>query len=61
MHTELGQQYMQQGKLEIALENLNKALSFDPGYVDAHTVIAVLYERIGDTPSRRDITAARRS
>jgi type IV pilus assembly protein PilF len=49
VHTELGQKYMQQGKLEIALENLNKALSFDPDYVDANTVIAVLYENIGET------------
>jgi type IV pilus assembly protein PilF len=39
---------MQQGKLEIALDNLNKALSYDSDYADAHTVIAVLYERIGD-------------
>lgn len=49
VHTDLGQQYLRQGKLEIALEKLNKALSFDSGYVDAHTVIAVLYENIGDT------------
>jgi type IV pilus assembly protein PilF len=48
VHTELGQKYMQQGKLEIALDNLNKALAYDNDYVDAHTVIAVLYERIGD-------------
>jgi type IV pilus assembly protein PilF len=47
VHTELGQKYMQQGKLEIALDNLNKALAYDSDYVDAHTVIAVLYERIG--------------
>ena len=49
VHTELGQKYLQQGKLEVALEKLNKALSFDDTYVDAHTVIAVLYERIGDS------------
>ena len=49
VHTELGQKYMQQGKLEIALDNLNKALAYDPDYANAHTVIAVLYERIGDT------------
>jgi type IV pilus assembly protein PilF len=48
VHTELGQKYMQQGKLEIALDDLKKALSFDENYADAHTVIAVLYERIGD-------------
>lgn len=46
--TDLGQKYMQQGKLEIALENLKKALEYDSGYVDAHTVIAVLYETIND-------------
>ena len=48
VHTELGQKYMQQGKLQIALQNLNKALSYDADYADAHTVIAVLYEQIGD-------------
>jgi type IV pilus assembly protein PilF len=48
VHTELGQKYMQQGKLEIALDNLKKALNYDPDYANAHTVIAVLYERIGD-------------
>lgn len=48
VNTELGQKYMQQGKLELALEKLTKALSVDPGYVNAHTVIAVLYENIND-------------
>ncbi|MBS0555878.1 MAG: type IV pilus biogenesis/stability protein PilW [Proteobacteria bacterium] len=49
VRVELGQQYMQQGKLELALENLQKALQYDANYVNAHTVIAVLYERIGNT------------
>ncbi|MHB8448121.1 MAG: type IV pilus biogenesis/stability protein PilW [Rudaea sp.] len=48
IRVELGQRYMQQGKLELALENLQKALQYDDNYVDAHTVIAVLYERIGN-------------
>jgi type IV pilus assembly protein PilF len=48
VHTELGQKYMQQGNLKIALEDLNKALTYDPDYADAHTVLALLYERIGD-------------
>lgn len=48
VHVALGQRYLQQNKLEIALEKLQKALKFDPGFVDAHTVIAVLYERIND-------------
>ena len=48
IRVELGQRYMQQGKLELALENLQKALQYDDNYADAHTVIAVLYERIGN-------------
>ena len=46
LYTDLGQKYMAQGKLEIALENLNKALAADPKHADAHTVIGLLYERI---------------
>lgn len=47
VRVELGSRYMQQGKYELAQENLQKALEYDSNYVDAHTVIAVLYERIG--------------
>ncbi len=46
IHTELGQRYMTNGDLQTALEKLNLALKFDPNYAPAHTVIAVLYERI---------------
>ena len=42
----LAQGYLKQDKLEIALEKLERALQQDPNYADAHTVIAVLYERI---------------
>ena len=42
----LAQGYMKQDKLEIALEKLQRALEQDSNYADAHTVIAVLYERI---------------
>lgn len=48
LYTDLGQKYMAQGKLEIALENLNKALAVDSRYTDAHTVIGLLFEKIGD-------------
>jgi len=44
----LGKAYMQQGKFELAQENLLKALERDPNSVDAHTVVAVLYEHIGN-------------
>ncbi|MEO5559976.1 MAG: type IV pilus biogenesis/stability protein PilW [Dokdonella sp.] len=48
VNAELGQKYMQQGKLELALEKLTRALAVDPNYANAHTVIAVLYENIND-------------
>ncbi len=60
VHTELGQKYMQQGNLKTALEDLNKALSYDPDYVDAHTVLGVLYERIGDAKQAEEAIPARR-
>ncbi len=47
VRVELGQRYMQQDKLELALENLQKALEYDANYVDAHTVIGALYEHLG--------------
>jgi type IV pilus assembly protein PilF len=51
IHTELAQQYMQNGDLQDAMVKLNKALQFDPNYVPAHTVMAVLDERINDLPN----------
>ncbi len=54
VHTELGQRYMQRGQLEQALGKLKKALTFDPNYVPAHTVIAVLYEKIGNLPKAEE-------
>lgn len=48
LYTDLGQKYLAQGKFENSLENLQKALATDPNYADAHTVIALLYEQIGD-------------
>lgn len=50
IHTKLGQRYMKRGNLETALEKLQIALQYDPRYAPAHTVIAVLYQRIGKYP-----------
>jgi len=47
LHIKLGQGYMEQGEYEVALERLTRAIQLDPNSADAHTVIAVLYERIG--------------
>ena len=48
---QLGQHYLELGKYELAKEDLQKALKFDPKSVDAHTVLATLYDRVGDRTS----------
>lgn len=48
-NTSLGLEYMNRGQYEVALGKLKKAVKDDPGYAPAQTVIAVLYERIGET------------
>lgn len=50
VHTELAQHYLAQGDLQDALAKLQLALSYDPDYVPAHTVIAVVYEKINNLP-----------
>ncbi|MFT3792199.1 MAG: type IV pilus biogenesis/stability protein PilW [Rudaea sp.] len=45
---QLGQKYLEIGKLELAQENLLKALKYDPKSIDAHTLLATLYDRVGD-------------
>ena len=47
LQVKLGRGYMEQGDLEIAMEKLQRALQLDPRSVDAHTLLAVLNERIG--------------
>lgn len=47
-HTELAQRYMRQGRLKAALKKLQIAVKFDHDYAPAHTLLAVLYERIGE-------------
>jgi len=44
----LGQQYMELGKTEVALEKLKRAVAHDKTYAPAHTLLGVLYESIGD-------------
>ena len=47
-NTSLGLEYMKRGQYEVALGKLKKAVREDSGYAPAHTVMAVLYERIGE-------------
>jgi type IV pilus assembly protein PilF len=46
----MGRGYMEQGKFETAHQKLERALQLDPASVDAHTLMAILYERI-DRPA----------
>ncbi|MCX7555391.1 type IV pilus biogenesis/stability protein PilW [Xanthomonadaceae bacterium JHOS43] len=46
LQVKLGRGYMEQGELEVALQRLQRALQLDPRSVDAHTLMAVLHERI---------------
>lgn len=48
-NTELGQQYMNRGQNEVALEKLKRAIAHDRTYAPAHTVLAFLYETIGES------------
>ncbi len=52
-NVQLGQGYMEQGRLELAMEKLTRAIEIDPRSTSAHTVIAVLYERISDPVNAR--------
>ena len=47
-NTTLGLEYMNRGQYEVALGKLKKAIREDPDYAPAHTVIAILYEQIGE-------------
>ena len=48
-NTQLGLEYMNRGQLEVALGKLKKAVRDDPTFAPGHTVLAVLYERLGET------------
>ncbi|MEW5756041.1 MAG: type IV pilus biogenesis/stability protein PilW [Pseudomonadota bacterium] len=47
-HIRLGIGYMQQGKKDLALTNLDKAVSVAPQYASAHNAIAILYAQLGE-------------
>ena len=46
-NTSLGRQYMDRGQYEVALEKLKRAVAQDKTYAPAHTLLAILYETIG--------------
>ncbi len=46
-NVKLGIGYMQQGKPDVALGKLQRALELDPGLASGHNAIAILYEQLG--------------
>ncbi len=49
INIQLGQAYLSQGKLDLAMDKLKKGIELSPRNPDGHTVIAVLYEQLGNT------------
>ncbi len=45
----LGQAYMERGQYEVALDKLKRAVANDKTYAPAHTLLAILYETLGET------------
>ena len=48
LHTRLGVGYMQEGRDEIALNRLQRALEADANHAPAHNAMALLHERLGE-------------
>jgi type IV pilus assembly protein PilF len=49
INTQLGAEYLKQGKLDLAREKLEKAIEQDPQLPSAHTYLALVYDELGDT------------
>lgn len=47
----LAQGYLRQGRLDIAMDRANRALELEPRLPAAHTVAAIIYQRVGDDES----------
>ena len=41
--------YLQQGKVDIALTKIKRGLELDPTSADANNIVALIYERLGET------------
>ena len=47
-YTQLGVEYLREGRYELSLTKLKQALELEPDYAKAHGAIAILYEKVGD-------------
>ena len=50
-NVELGVAYFREGRLQLAMDNLRRALELDANLPEAHSSIAMLYERLGEVDS----------
>ncbi|MGA7802084.1 MAG: type IV pilus biogenesis/stability protein PilW [Gammaproteobacteria bacterium] len=48
INTQLGIAYLQEGRKDLALQQLNKALQQNPDLPDAHNALGVVYEQLGE-------------
>lgn len=48
LHTDLGTGYYERGQLDVALEELNKAIGLDPNYAQAYNILGLIYTVFGD-------------
>ncbi len=48
VYVKLAVAYMNEGRLDVALQKAKQAISVEPRNAEAHTVIALLYERLGE-------------
>lgn len=58
INTQLGIGYLRTGKLDLALDRLNKALQADPDFATAHNAIGLVYDRLND-PEKAEAHFAR--
>lgn len=53
LNTQLGVEYMRNGKLELAFQRLKRALAADPNYSTAHNMMGLVYTRL-DNPAEAE-------
>ncbi|MCU7917928.1 MAG: type IV pilus biogenesis/stability protein PilW [Candidatus Thiodiazotropha sp. (ex Epidulcina cf. delphinae)] len=49
IYVEMGMAYMRDGQSAVALQKLKKAVAVDDDFSEAHNVIAILYEQLGES------------
>lgn len=54
INTQLGIRYLQEGREQLALRKLQKAVKQDPGSSNAHMVMGIVYERLDETDQARE-------